>query len=62
MVNRALAGDTQTAAERKELGALDARLKGMIQPGKYVGPADEQAHYPRKDAWWLYGEPEGESD
>lgn len=62
VVNRALAGDAQTAAERKELGALDARLKGMIRPGGYVGPADEQAHFPRKDAWWLYGEPEGGDD
>lgn len=62
VVNRALAGDGQTTAERKELGALDARLKGMIRPGGYVGPAGEQAHYPRQDAWWLYGEPEAGND
>ncbi|MCB0256039.1 MAG: hypothetical protein KDI55_20150 [Anaerolineae bacterium] len=58
LVQRALADDPQTADERKELGELDTRLKGMMQPGDYVGPAGEQAHYPRRDAWWLYGTPE----
>ncbi|MCB0243425.1 MAG: hypothetical protein KDI12_08450 [Anaerolineae bacterium] len=62
VVNRALAGDSQTAAERKELGALDARLKGMMRPGGFVGQPDEQAHYPRTEAWWLYGEPQGGDD
>ncbi len=59
LVQRALAGDSQVAGERTELRELDARLKGMMQPGDYVGPAGEQAHYPRKEAWWLYGAPEG---
>lgn len=62
LVMRALAGDAQVAAERKELGALDARLRGMIQPGDYIGPAGGQAHYPRGQAWWLYGKPAGEND
>ena len=59
MVQRALASDPQVAGQRKELGELDTRLRGMMQPGDYVGPAGEQAHYPRKEAWWLYGAPEG---
>lgn len=59
LVQRALANDAQVAAERQELGELDARLKGMMQPGDYVGPAGEQAYYPRHEAWWLYGAPEG---
>lgn len=59
LVQRALAGDPQVSAERRELGELDERLKGMMQPGDYVGPAGGQAHYPRGEAWWLYGAPEG---
>lgn len=62
VVNRALAGDAQTAADRQELGTQDARLKGMIRAGGFVGPAGEQARYPRNEAWWLYGEPKGEND
>jgi len=59
LVQRALAGESQVTAERQELDELDARLKGMMQSGDYVGPAGEQAHYPRQEAWWLYGAPEG---
>ncbi len=62
LVNRALADDSQTAVERTDLGGLDARLKGMMRPGGYVGPAGEQAHYPKNQAWWLYGKPAGEND
>ncbi|MEZ4769870.1 MAG: hypothetical protein R2844_15740 [Caldilineales bacterium] len=59
LVQRALAGDPQVAGERTELRALDMRLKEMMQPGEYVGPPGEQTHYPRGEAWWLYGAPEG---
>ena len=62
LVMRALAGDSQVVAERKELGTLDARLKGMMGPGGYMGPAGEQAHYPKNQAWWLYGKPTGKND
>lgn len=62
VVLRALADDPQAAGERKQLGALDARLKAMMRSGGYVGPADSQAHYPKSQAWWLYGKPAGEND
>lgn len=57
LVMRALDGKSVGPAERKELTSLDDRLKEMMEPGDYVGPAGEQALYPRDKAWWLYGEP-----
>lgn len=59
LVMRALAGDPQAAADKNELGALDAQLRGMMAGSGYVGPSGQQGHYPRSQAWWLYGSPAG---
>jgi hypothetical protein len=60
LVMRALAGDASLADSRRQLGELDARLRGVIHGGAYVGPQGEQSHYPPSQAWWLYGQPGAE--
>ena len=59
LVMRALAGDASLADSRRQLGDLDARLRGMMQGNTYVGARDERSHYPASQAWWLYGQPGG---
>lgn len=61
LVMRALAGDNGLADTRRQLGDLDARLRGMMQGSAYIGPQGEQGRYPPGQAWWLYGQP-GERD
>ena len=57
LVMRALADDASIADSRRQLGDLDARLRGMIQGSSFVGSREEKSHYPAGEAWWLYGQP-----
>ena len=60
LVMRALADDASIGDSRRQLGDLDARLRGMIQGSSFVGSREEKSHYPAGEAWWLYGQPGGE--
>lgn len=60
LVQAELAGDPQTAEQRRDLGELDARLRAMLHSGSYVGPRGSEQRYPPSQAWWLYGQPAGE--
>ncbi len=57
LVMRALAADPGIADSRRQLGDLDARLRGMIQGSSFVGSREEKSRYPTGEAWWLYGQP-----
>jgi hypothetical protein len=57
LVQAELAGDPLTAEQRRELGALDARLRAMLHGGGYIGPRGSESRYPANRAWWLYGQP-----
>ncbi len=61
IVQAELAGDPLTAQQRRELGELDARLRAMLHGGGYVGPRGSEQRYPASRAWWLYGQPAGDS-
>jgi hypothetical protein len=61
LVQAELAGDPLAAEQRRELGDLDARLRGMLHGGGYVGPRGGESRYPASRAWWLYGQPAGDS-
>lgn len=36
---------------------LDRTLRGMFQPGDYVGPEGREEVFPEDEHWWLYGTP-----
>lgn len=57
VIQHELADDPAIRGDLGLLGDLDARLRGMMQPGGYVGPQGEERRYPARDAWWLYGTP-----
>lgn len=59
LVMRALQDDPTIGNDRRDLNDLDARLRGMLRSGGYVGPRGEEAHYPASQTWWLYGRPAG---
>lgn len=61
LVQAQLAGDPQTAEQRSDLSELDVRLRSMLHGGGYVGPRGGEDRYPADRAWWLYGQPAGES-
>ena len=61
LVQAELAGDPLAAEQRRELGDLDARLRAMLHGSGYVGPRGGERRYPADRAWWLYGQPAGES-
>lgn len=62
LVQAELAGDPLAADQRRELGELDARLRAMMHGSRYVGPRGAEARYPASRAWWLYGQPGGDSE
>jgi hypothetical protein len=61
LVQAELAGDPLASEQRRELGNLDARLRGMLHGGGYAGPRGAENRYPAGRAWWLYGRPAGDS-
>lgn len=61
LVQAELADDAQAAEQRRELSNLDARLRGMLHGGGYVGQRGAESRYPASRAWWLYGQPAGDS-
>jgi len=61
LVQAELAGDPLAVEQRRELGDLDARLRPMLHGGGFAGPGGAEQRYPASRAWWLYGQPDGES-
>jgi hypothetical protein len=52
---RRTGADTGPATAR--LGHLDDRLRPMLVPAPYCGPAEERERRPLDEYWWLYGRP-----
>lgn len=61
LVLAALGKDPLSSEQRRELGELDTRLRGMLHGSAYAGPRGSEERYPADQAWWLYGQPAGES-
>lgn len=61
LVQAELAGDPLAVEQRRELGDLDARLRPMLHGDGFAGPRGAEQRYPASRAWWLYGQPGGES-
>lgn len=61
LVLAALGKDLLSSEQRRELGELDTRLRGMLHGSAYAGPRGSEERYPADQAWWLYGQPAGES-
>jgi hypothetical protein len=47
-------GEPATEA-RRQLADLDVRLRGLFEPGAYIGRAEERAERADDRYWWLYG-------
>ena len=61
LVQAALGKDPLSTEQRRELGELDTRLRAMLHGSAYAGPRGSERRYPPGEAWWLYGQPAGES-
>ncbi len=54
LLAQALDADLPKAAATR-LTHLDARLRGLLQPGEFVWDARLQTAFPKGRCWWLYG-------
>jgi hypothetical protein len=45
--------DVQHAARR--VSELDTVLRGVFEPGEYIGSPGSEDLYPKARYWWLYG-------